>query len=242
MNWHESVRRMNDEQRRQAEASKAAGMLDDDPSFFAPRWDGRHALDIAPVWDACCLAVGIRRRHQFSYRGWAVAYADAASPIACERMKQAIRLHDTFRYDRKHVGDSVMLEDFAAWAVGRRLLSADECTELIGSLLAAPTAPRADAAPAGESSTKTGATRLQLRQSDPARRLAELRKLGGDVKLINGEWEVTGIGELEKKERADGRKRISQKTIREDLIAAAKAEREGRREGKGGTATSWFPQ
>ena len=63
---------------------------------------------------------------------------------------------------------------------------------------------------------------------EPQRRLAGLRALGGAVKWWKGKWSVTGIGKLVKQEKAEGRNRRSEKTIRADLHAAAEAEkREG---------------
>lgn len=73
--------------------------------------------------------------------------------------------------------------------------------------------------------------------SDPQRRLALLRELGGGVKWFDGKWEVTGMRALVQCEK--GRPRSSEKTIRADLHDAAEAER---REGKGAQHTpAWHP-
>ena len=66
---------------------------------------------------------------------------------------------------------------------------------------------------------------------DQSRRLRLLRELGGDVKWMGGEWSITGLSELIKREKADARARTSDKTVREDLKKAAQEEREQRRGG-----------
>lgn len=67
--------------------------------------------------------------------------------------------------------------------------------------------------------------------TEPERRLARLREMGGTAKYLRGEWKFTGIGVLALAEKRDGRKRVSEKTIRRDLEAAAQAEREAKRAG-----------
>ncbi len=62
-------------------------------------------------------------------------------------------------------------------------------------------------------------------EPDPARRLRALRDLGGSVEWFNSEWKIKRIGELERNEKAERRPRSDQKTIRGDLIKAAKDER-----------------
>jgi hypothetical protein len=59
---------------------------------------------------------------------------------------------------------------------------------------------------------------------DPERRLSLLRKNGGNIKYIRCDWKITGIAALVASEKAAGRKRRSEKTIRADLIEAAQAE------------------
>lgn len=73
---------------------------------------------------------------------------------------------------------------------------------------------------------------------DPQRRLAALRALGGNATRMNGNWSFTRINELTANEKANGRKRSDQKTIRRDLEMAAKAERE---EGPKPPPPSMFP-
>ena len=69
--------------------------------------------------------------------------------------------------------------------------------------------------------------------ADPERRLARLRTLGGTAKYSRGEWRFTKIGELVKAEKADGRNRSDEKTIREDLKAAAQTESAAKNAGFG---------
>ena len=66
---------------------------------------------------------------------------------------------------------------------------------------------------------------------DPERRLALLRELGGAAKYTRGEWTFTGINALAGSEKANGRKRSSEKTIRTDLKEAARNERDESRAG-----------
>ena len=66
---------------------------------------------------------------------------------------------------------------------------------------------------------------------DAERRLAQLRALGGTVKCVNYEWKFTGTADLVKREKEDGRKRCSEKTIRADLMKAAQAEQEAKSAG-----------
>lgn len=64
---------------------------------------------------------------------------------------------------------------------------------------------------------------------DPERRLALLRALGGDAKYSRGDWTFKGISALVASEK--GRKRSTEKTIREDLKEAAQKERDAGRAG-----------
>ena len=66
---------------------------------------------------------------------------------------------------------------------------------------------------------------------DSERRLMLLRKLGGSAKYARSEWAFTGIGALVAQEKADGRKRHSEKTVRADLVQAAQAERDAKTAG-----------
>ena len=75
-------------------------------------------------------------------------------------------------------------------------------------------------------------------KSDPQRRLDALTALGGSIKQWKGDWAITGIGKLVAKEKADGRKRCSEKTIRRDLKEAAEAQK---REGQKPPPPSKFP-
>jgi len=68
---------------------------------------------------------------------------------------------------------------------------------------------------------------------EPQRRIALLRTLGGTAKYKNSEWAFTGITRLVAKEKADGRKRCTEKTVRVDLKEAAQAERAANRAGFG---------
>lgn len=68
---------------------------------------------------------------------------------------------------------------------------------------------------------------------DAERRLARLRALGGTAKYVRHEWKFTGMADLLESEKADDRKRRSEKTIRADLIQAAKAERDEKSAGFG---------
>lgn len=66
---------------------------------------------------------------------------------------------------------------------------------------------------------------------DPERRLALLRELGGAAKYTRCEWKFTGIKALVDSEKANGRKRSTEKTIRADLKEAAHNERDESRAG-----------
>lgn len=68
---------------------------------------------------------------------------------------------------------------------------------------------------------------------DPERRLAQLRKLGGDAKFnrSKGGWSFTGVKALVTSEKAAGRKRSDEKTIRADLRIAAQDERDSKAAG-----------
>lgn len=67
--------------------------------------------------------------------------------------------------------------------------------------------------------------------TDGTRRLALLRKLGGNLKYSNGDWSIKGIAKLVAKEVEDERPRRSEKTIRSDLKEAAQAERDAKAAG-----------
>jgi hypothetical protein len=75
------------------------------------------------------------------------------------------------------------------------------------------------------------ALEAQAMTPDPERRLALLRTLGGSAKYFQDKWKFTGITELVAREKEDGRKRSSQKTIRADLKEAAQAERDAKNAG-----------
>lgn len=68
-------------------------------------------------------------------------------------------------------------------------------------------------------------------EQDPERRLALLRKLGGDAKYIHGKWRFPGIAALVKSEKDKSKKRSDPKTIRADLKVAAQAEKDAKRAG-----------
>jgi len=64
---------------------------------------------------------------------------------------------------------------------------------------------------------------------DSIRRLARLRGLGGSATYKHSEWKFSGISKLVKIEQTEGRKRSSEKTIRNDLKEAADSEKEAKR-------------
>ena len=66
---------------------------------------------------------------------------------------------------------------------------------------------------------------------DVVDRLAQLRALGGTSTYANGDWKFTRIGALSANEKAAGRNRNDEKTIREDLKNAAQKERDAGRAG-----------
>lgn len=80
-----------------------------------------------------------------------------------------------------------------------------------------------------ETEKVTGATVDQT--PDAERRLNLLRQLGGSSQYVNGEWKFKGIKLLVTREKADGRNRSDEKTIRSDLKAAAQAERDAKNAG-----------
>ena len=92
--------------------------------------------------------------------------------------------------------------------------------------------PRAEPAP--------GAGAAGGAESDPVRRLRALRALGGNVRWFRNGWQITGIHDLERQEKAAGRARSSQKTIRGDLKQAAEDERAATKQGQP-AASSWPP-
>lgn len=66
---------------------------------------------------------------------------------------------------------------------------------------------------------------------EPERRLHRLKELGGTVRNRQGKWKLTGMVKLLTAEKAENRDRCSEKTIRGDLIEAAKSELEEKRAG-----------
>ena len=77
------------------------------------------------------------------------------------------------------------------------------------------------------------ALNAQTTPDDPARRLSLLRELGGSAKQRSGEWRFTGIASLVASEKAQGRSRSDEKTIRADLKEAVQNELEAKRAGFG---------
>lgn len=67
--------------------------------------------------------------------------------------------------------------------------------------------------------------------ADPERRLAQLRALGGSAIRKQCDWKFPGITALVAREKAEGRKRSDEKTIRKDLRKAAQAEQDAKRAG-----------
>ena len=84
-------------------------------------------------------------------------------------------------------------------------------------------APQSEATPVGCPSDEAPTP------DDPARRLARLRELGGSAKRRNGDWKFIGIASLVASEKAQGRSRSDEKTIRADLKEAAQNELEAKR-------------
>jgi hypothetical protein len=66
---------------------------------------------------------------------------------------------------------------------------------------------------------------------DPERRLARLRTLRGSSTYRDGEWRFRGIAALVKSEKAEGRTRCDEKTIRADLKTASESERNAKAAG-----------
>lgn len=73
---------------------------------------------------------------------------------------------------------------------------------------------------------------VRLDESDPPRRLAALRALGGSVRWLQVEWQIKGISKLVEQEKTQKRARSDEKTIRGDLKKAAEDERMLKREGR----------
>ncbi len=73
---------------------------------------------------------------------------------------------------------------------------------------------------------------LRLDESDPPRRLAALKILGGSVRWLRGEWQIKGISKLVKQEKEQKRARSDEKTIRSDLKKAAEDESMLKRKGR----------
>ena len=123
-------------------------------------------------------------------------------------------------------------------AAGLVLLLGAELAAFTASI-AAPqqTAPATDTAPAQNTATPApvGAASASdgTDRPDPERRLARLREHGGAAKYVRHKWKFTGMAALVESEKADGRKRRSEKTIRADLIQAAQAERDEKTAGFG---------
>lgn len=81
---------------------------------------------------------------------------------------------------------------------------------------------------------------LHLIESEPERRLRRLRAMGGSAEWSarKSDWALKGIGELVAAEASEGRGRVSDKTVRADLVSALEAERAKQREG--GDAASFL--
>lgn len=82
------------------------------------------------------------------------------------------------------------------------------------------------------------ATPAQITASEPYEatgkvRLELLRSLGGSARYSQGEWKFKGILALVKREKAAGRNRSDEKTIRGDLKEAAEDERQAKAAGFG---------
>ena len=86
--------------------------------------------------------------------------------------------------------------------------------------------PATDTAPPAPVVTDSASTDTT---PDPERRLARLRALGGKAIYRDGTWKFTGVTELVKIEKSEGRKRFDEQTIRKDLKEAAQNEREEKR-------------
>ena len=66
---------------------------------------------------------------------------------------------------------------------------------------------------------------------DPERRLTRLLELGGSATYARYEWKFKGTSALVKSEKAEGRERSAEKTIRADLKMAAQSERDEKKAG-----------
>lgn len=125
------------------------------------------------------------------------------------------RLREAREFDRQEAIETARLVELA------RLSAGDEHEARKGAAAIASSTPQPAAEPA-----------------DAERRLAALRALGGKAQYLQGSWDFTKIGALVKQEKAEGRARISEKTIRQDLRQAAEAEREAQRQG---ASPGWLP-
>lgn len=103
--------------------------------------------------------------------------------------------------------------------------------ELAASVVAAPVPVMVPVAELGAALGTLDATVVVPASElpDPERRLIALRELGGAAKWTRGRdgiqaWRIKGIQSLVAQEKAQGRKRSDEKTIRDDLRDAAEAE------------------
>ena len=126
-----------------------------------------------------------------------------------------------YPYDTRHVA----WPDLIRWARSKNYPIAPELETIVAEMEPATVDGTATVtAPAVVTSTPAGADQTR----DPERRLALLRELGGSAKYVRYRWKFSGITALVKREKADGRKRRDEKTIRSDLKEAAQAERDAK--------------
>ena len=67
---------------------------------------------------------------------------------------------------------------------------------------------------------------------DSTRRLAALREIGGSTKYFKGKWKFTKIKKLSEQEKAEGRARTDEKTVRKDVYEAVLEEDRLKRAGE----------
>ena len=141
------------------------------------------------------------------------------------------RINNTFHFDARLTSDpaAVAAALVARWAAHQPTPYFPEALRALPSPTQAATA---SATPQPQTAPESAGDTLP----DPERRLIALRELGGEARWKRGRgdvqaWQFTGIEKLVQQEKAQGRKRHDEKTIRQDLREAAQAESMAKRNG-----------
>ena len=187
------------------------------------------------MWEAVALSLGQEPAELPAYLGVHNLYGDDPFRICPANFRERLSVANSncgiaFEVKLVHPLRARCIVDlplFSKWLAGLALDMPPEMVAMVPASIAEPKAKPIDAPVTLKPLVPA------ITEEDTERRLKLLRLLGGSAKYSQGEWRFKGTAALVAQEKADGRNRSDEKTIRADLKEAAQAERDAKAAGFG---------